>query len=1242
MKTRRSSEGLGTKDAAPETESGALSLVLRLSGSELSLEGLLDQTPAAIFIAEAPTGRVLYANRRATEIWGVTVAPSGSGSVQDYGDYPGFHRDGRRYSAEEWPLARAILHGETVAGEEIEILSGGARRIVRVDASPVRDADGRIVAGIVTSYDITEQRRAADQVRYLSQASQILSSSIDYRTTLSHVADLIVPHLADWCTVHVLEEDGTVLQAAVAHADPEKVRWAQEIQARYPYDPEASTGVANVLRTGKTESYPEITDEMLVAAAQSPEHLQLLREVGFSSVLIVPLRSGDRTLGVITLIAAESGYRYSETDIALVEELGARAGIAIENARLYRTAQQRSEDLRRTNSTLQALINGSPLALMILDEQGRVELWNPAAQRLYGWSPEEVLGQVLPTIPEDRQDEFRESLRRIFDGEQIIGLVTRNQRKDGSPLDVSVWWVALTDADGSTRCLRIVEDISERVRADEELRMQAQVLESMTEGVSVTDESGVILYTNPAEDVMFGYERGELIGQRVTVQNAYPPEENERRVAAVIDELKRGHSWFGEWLNRRKDGSTFFTYARITALELAGRRYWICVQEDVTERKRAADALRDSEERFRQIAESIHEVFYVLDPWEPRVLYVSPAFEAVWGRPWETLYETPGSLLEAIHPEDHRSVAGLLARLRSGERTEAEYRIVRPDGEIRWLLDRAFPIRDAEGRVTRVTGAATDITERRQTDETLRREHALRKTIEASMLAGVAATDLEGVQTYVNPAFCRMLGWSEEELLGCRAPYRYWPPEELERIEATFRDTLAGQVPPTGFELRFRRADEERVDVLVLPSALRNPAGEITGWLASVHDITHQKRLEADLRERAEQLAEADRRKNEFLAMLAHELRNPLGALRSALQVLRLSSPEQAAFQRALAVAGRQLQQQTRMVEDLLDVSRITRGRLQIVREPVDLAAVVRDTAEDARSGIEAAGLTLSVELPEGPLLVEGDPVRLGQILVNLLSNAVKFTDPGGRIEVRLEREDADAVLRVRDTGVGIAPELLPRIFQSFTQAEQTLDRSRGGLGLGLALVRGIAELHGGTAHARSEGDRRGSELVVCLPLSPQAADEELPDSADAAGEARSSSRFGPRRVLLIEDNADVAATLRDVLELWGYEVEIAATGPAGLEAARRGAYGVILCDIGLPGLDGYGVARALRAEPATAATPLFAVSGYSQDADRRQAEEAGFDLHLAKPVDPVRLRELLEKALHRRDGGGSPCEASS
>ncbi|TWI53189.1 signal transduction histidine kinase [Pseudomonas duriflava] len=376
-------------------------------------------------------------------------------------------------------------------------------------------------------------------------------------------------------------------------------------------------------------------------------------------------------------------------------------------------------------------------------------------------------------------------------------------------------------------------------------------------------------------------------------------------------------------------------------------------------------------------------------------------------------------------------------------------------------------------------------------------------------------------------------------------------------------------------------------------------------------------RAEAALRERAEALALADQRKDEFLAVLAHELRNPLAAIRLALQLQQRKGGGENS--RTHEILERQVQHLARLADDLLDVSRITRGKIELRTECLDLNQLVTEVTEDCRADIERQELVFELDVHQAPLYVDGDRTRLAQVTSNILHNAVKFTNRGGRIRVELREQSGYAAVIIEDNGVGISEDVLEHVFKPFTQVEQTLARSKGGLGLGLSLVASLVKMHRGEVTAESEGEGRGSRFTFTLPLT-MASTEQVSVEYDDAG----SSNNGGLRVLIIEDNVDTAAVLQELLSLDGYETKVAHSGPAGVEAAARFWPHAVVCDLGLPGMDGFAVATELRKQPASASARLIALSGYGQPEDRRRSLEHGFDLHLTKASDPAELLQAL------------------
>jgi PAS domain S-box-containing protein len=493
---------------------------------------------------------------------------------------------------------------------------------------------------------------------------------------------------------------------------------------------------------------------------------------------------------------------------------------------------------------------------------------------------------------------------------------------------------------------------------------------------------------------------------------------------------------------------------------------------------------------------------------------------------------------------------------------------------------------------------------------------------------GVIISDAAGSVTAVNPVAAALTGWPPHDAAG----------QPLARVVHVLDEATRelAELPSPGSPgrrlLATRGGAEQPVEIAV--ATVTDSAGAAAGAVVLLRKLANRgadaagdflyeeaRRVGEQLRQRNEELAAAARRKDEFLAMLAHELRSPLAPISNGLHILKLPAVDPGLSARARDMMERQINNLTRIVDDLLEVSRLTRGRIELRVERLDLARLVRDAVEDRRADFERAGLTVELGVPDVPAWVAGDPTRLTQVLDNLLDNARKFTSPGGRVTVGVEQDGSArrAALTVTDTGAGIDPELLPWLFDAFSQADRSLDRSQGGLGLGLALVKGLVELHGGQVRANSAGRGHGAEFRVTLPACPEpAALSGLPSAPH-----RARRRL---RILVVEDNRDSAETLRMLLQMFGHEVTVAHSGTEGVEAAKRLHPEVVLCDIGLPGLDGYGVVGELRRDPDTAGARVIAVTGYGAEEDRRRSQQAGFDMHLTKPLDPDALQEAFSE----------------
>ncbi|MDI3290955.1 PAS domain S-box protein [Polyangium sp. 15x6] len=728
----------------------------------------------------------------------------------------------------------------------------------------------------------------------------------------------------------------------------------------------------------------------------------------------------------------------------------------------------------------------------------------------------------------------------------------------------------------------------------------------------VLHSEGVILDVNQAFTEVFGYGREEVLGTR---KEMLAPEEFR---PLLVEHGKSGGEVAYEAVLQRKDGSRFVAELRGGNVHVKGRPAHATVIRDLTPRHAAESAARWTDELFRQLYEWIPLGMAQADVKDGRLLRVNACYCEITGYSAAELLGKTFS--ELTHPEDrNKDVAGYREAARDGRVYRTEKRYLRKDGSIAWVRVHAFFLRDLHGVITTSTAVIEDITQRKRNEEALR--ELQRSTEEAlglldSLFAyapvGIALLDRECRYVRVNEYLAAMNGSSVAEHVGRRVAEvvpDLWP-----KVEGVYARVLAGErhlnVTISG-ETRARPGEVRQWSCNYYPIRARQ-ADDIVGIGILIQDVTDQKHAEEALRE-------ADRRKDEFLAMLAHELRNPLAPIKTAVEIQRRVELAEPRLLRSRAVIERQVEHLVRLLDDLLDVSRISRGRITLQRETHELCDIVAQAVESTRPLIDARRHELVLAPCAGPLHVNVDAARLTQIVANLLNNAAKYTDDGGCIDLCIERGPRnEAFIRIKDNGRGIDPKDLPHVFDTFYQSTRTLDRSEGGLGIGLSLVRRLVELHGGRVEAHSDGLGKGSEFVVWLAL------EEVPMTLTHEAEHPLSGHS--RRVLVVDDNVDAAETMAALLETLGHEVAVAHDGEAALEAVSNGHPEIVLLDIGLPRMDGYEVCRRLRGDDATRPF-IVAVTGYGQAEDRDRALKAGFDAHLVKPASFDAIQEVLRAA---------------
>jgi PAS domain S-box-containing protein len=756
-------------------------------------------------------------------------------------------------------------------------------------------------------------------------------------------------------------------------------------------------------------------------------------------------------------------------------------------------------------------------------------------------------------------------------------------------------------------------------RATERRELLRVTLRSIGDAVITTDVESRVTYLNAVAESLTGWSQRDALGQRLDTVFRILNEKTRQPVENPATKALRQGLVVGlanHTVLIRKDGvecpiDDSAAPIRNERGEISG---CVLIFRDVTAQRRveqdkAAQLL--TARLLASIVESSDDAIVskslagVIQSW-------NAAAERLFGYTAEQAVGRHISLVippDRIAEEDH-----IIASLTAGKRIEHfETERQRSDGRHIPVSLTVSPIKDDDGRVIGASKIVRDITDRKRVEA--ERERFVTLVENSTDFVGIC--DLNAIPIFVNRAGLEMVGLDSIEQARNTPVEEFFFPEDRHTVMREFFPEVLekghGEI-----EVRFRhfKTGEARwmaYKLLVLNDAAGRPSG-----LATVsQDVTEHKRLEDNLRELAADLSEGDRRKDEFLATLAHELRNPLAPLCNMLEVLKRADDEETRL-RARDTMDRQLAQLVRLVDDLLDLNRITHNRLELRQGQVELSTIIQQAVEASRPLADSAGHELRVTLPDEPLYAYADPARLAQVFDNLLNNSCKYTDPGGEIRVTAERDGHEVVVSVRDTGRGIPADKLNTIFDMFMQVDRALERSQGGLGIGLTLVKRLVEMHGGSIEARSAGEGQGSEFVVRLPMLVGAVEPVAPVPA------AKPSLPQTRRILVVDDNSDAAVSLAMLLQIAGNDTYTAHDGPGAIESVERCRPEVILLDIGLPGLSGHEVCRRVRERPGGGDIVIIALTGWGQDADRRKSQEAGFDGHLVKPVDYDALMELL------------------
>jgi PAS domain S-box-containing protein len=902
-------------------------------------------------------------------------------------------------------------------------------------------------------------------------------------------------------------------------------------------------------------------------------------------------------------------------------------------AEARRVAQLRAGERREL---LRVTLRSIGDAVITTDVDGRVTYMNGVAESLTGWQQQDAAGQPLDTvfriINENTRQPVDNPAHQALRRGVVVGLANHTlliHRNGGEcPIDDSA--APISDEHGTVSgCVLIFRDVAEQRRVERDkagqllaARFLASIVESSDDAIISKSLEGIIQSWNAAAQRLFGYTADQAIGRHISL--IIPPDRiaEEDHIIATLKAGQRIEHFESERIGadgRRILVSLTISPIRDDAGTVVGASK---IVRDVTRQRQADQRERHllaeagaANAKFHAFFEQ-GALFAGIMDLNGTLLEANRLFwegcgftrEQVIGKPfWDGPWWAPSPpLVEQI------KVAS--AQAASGQTFRAELAYYVGDGSERMADVMIQPIKDDAGRVLFLAPTGLDITERKRAEAD--REKFV--TLVESSTDFIGMCDLEGIPFFVNRAGLALVGLDNlDEARRIPVASFFFPEDQTRMVQEFFPSVLKtghGEI-----EVRFRHfktgvARWMAYKVLTLPDADGRP----TAFATVSQDVTERKRLEDSLRGLASDLSEADRRKNEFLAMLAHELRNPLAPISNAARALRLGGGDGEGLRSASEMLERQVGQMTRLVDDLLDMSRITRGKIELRKERVELAPIIAQATEAVRVQYRSMNHELTITVPPTPVSLNADPARLAQVVGNLLNNAGKFTDRGGHIWLTVEREGDHAVIRVRDNGIGIAKQDLPGLFEMFAQVDTSLERSRDGLGIGLTLVKTLVEMHGGSVQAYSEGLGRGTEFVVRLPILMEAL-EPAPERPLSA-----ATSVVARRILIVDDSEDGAESLAMLLQFFGHETFKAHDGVEAIEAAERQRPDVVLLDIGLPRLNGYEVCARIRKEPWGKDLVLVALTGWGQEEDRHRSKEAGFDAHMVKPVDYDALLKLI------------------
>ena len=1077
------------------------------------------------------------------------------------------------------PLLDRCLAGEIIQFEKWFKYPDSVKKFLSVTYTPYLTTEGDVSGVLVSLRDITQLKQAEES---LQQSESTLRSFFNSGSMLMGIVEI---HNGD--ILHISDN------------------WAAA--KFFETTPEAMKN-----QFASTLGVPPAIIERWTAYYQQSQQIQA--PVRFEYFYETSTNQGWLSVSVCPIEVSSSGYpRFSYVAQDITDRKRAEAALAKSEEQLRLTFDFTHIGTWDWNvHTNETIWNNNHFHLLGIEpqpESDRYQLWRNAIH------PEDLdrIEQALLNALIQHTD-YEAEYRVIYPDGTVHWLVGKGRG-------------IYNEAGEALRMLGVIFDVSDRKQAEQMLELQAVIARNMAEGIClVRADNGVIVYANPKFEQMFGYDSGELNGQHVSIVNygneQIDPEEVNQSIRTAV--LQRGEFTY-QVHNVKKDGTPFWCSATCSVFKHPEYGdVFVAVQQDITARKQAEEALRDSEEKFRQFAENIQDVFWMTDIQKKQILYVSPAYEIIWQRSCQSVYQNLLNWLDTIHPDDRPQVEAAYIQQQETGIYDQQYRIIRPDNSIRWIRDRGFPIRDESGKIMRMTGIAEDISDRKQAESELRELNlALENAVE-----GIARLDTQGRYISVNRAYTEKCGYQVSEMVGME-----WQPtvhpEDRPKMLAAYQEMLTkGKIEA---EAKGLRKDGSTFYKQLVMICAYDREKNFVGHYCFMKDITERKQAEVELAAAKEAAEAANRAKSEFLANMSHEIRTPMNAILGFSELLQESifDPQPRTYLNSIAASGRTL---LALINDILDLSKIEAGKLQLEYEPVDVRSLIREIQQILDQTAVKKSLSLLVEIDETvPKAILFDAIRLRQILFNTVGNALKFTESGFvKISVRAQLEPSTLSNRVQieitvaDTGIGICFDQQESIFEAFKQSEGQSTRKYGGTGLGLAITKRLTEMLGGTVGLQSELGK-GSAFTFIFPnltiteietppVVPSNLDEDL-------------NQFSTATVLVVDDvkyNLDLIA---------GYfagskhRLLFAGDGQEAIEIAQTHCPDAILMDLWMPNMDGLQAMQLLKQDEGTKNIPIAIVTAVSrsQDEDTVRALSQGF---LRKPVSRSQLVSALKQIL--------------